>query len=443
MLKNGCYGLTWFYAIVSLLFVSGAAFADTDNIGFGRWYVMGYGTLGLNADDGHPKSAFMRDITQREQDSSTASTLITDDAWKRDTRLGLQVVYQMTPTVSAVSQVVLRDQVSSKLTHFIDWTFLSFNPTPDVDVRIGRVGYDVFLMSEQRNLGYSYPWVRPPVEFYGWVPLYSVDGGDLAYNLTDRGTRWRFKIQGGKSPGLGVPIDRDDIFYVESDKIIAATVTREHGPWLLKVGYSYVNVSSDADPLESRLGLFSALDGVAQMDIPTVSADAQALRRNMTWKDSWMHYYTVGIVYDQKDWLMHAELGKVVSSIDMSMNSTMAYAALARRLGDWTPFVMVSGIRPSVGVHSASALWGDGLPDAVQGPLNALQAGANQALNSTRMNQETYGLGLRWDFNSRAALKWQWDATHVRANSYLLRPTTDVSQDLHVNQLSVNLDFIF
>ncbi|MBF0420748.1 MAG: hypothetical protein HQL78_11365 [Magnetococcales bacterium] len=428
------------YAILLLLFFPGDGAADGNA---GRWHVMGYGTLGLNADDGHPKASFIRDITQREQDSSTTSSLITDDAWKRDTRLGLQVVFQVTPTVSVVSQGVLRDQVSSKLTHYIDWTFLAFNPVPEVDARIGRVGYDVFLMSEQRNLGYSYPWVRPPVEFYGWVPLYSVDGGDLAYNLTNQGSRWRFKIQGGSSPGLGVPIDRDDIFYVTSDKIFSATVTREQGPWQLKVGYSYVNVSSEADPLEFRLGLFTALDGVAAMDIPTISADARNLRRQMTWKDSRMNIYTIGMVYDQKDWMVQAELGKVVSSIDMSMNGTMAYAVVARRLGDWTPFVLVSGIRPGVGVHSASIPWGEGLPEGVQGPLNALQAGANQALNSTRMNQETFGLGLRWDANSRVALKWQWDATHVRANSYLLRQSLDVSQDVHVNQLSVNLDFTF
>jgi hypothetical protein len=120
----------------------------------GRWYLRGYGTFGINQDDNRPHTAFARDISQLPKDSYTTSSLLTDDAWLRDSRLGLQFGYQFTPTASIVSQVVLRDQVSTKLTHFVDWAFLAFKPSPKVDTRIGRVGFDVFMMSEQRNVGY-------------------------------------------------------------------------------------------------------------------------------------------------------------------------------------------------------------------------------------------------------------------------------------------------
>ncbi|MBF0429326.1 MAG: hypothetical protein HQL94_10420 [Magnetococcales bacterium] len=431
--------LTW---VAIGFFYATQAWAADD---FGRLHFMGYGTLGFNQDDNRPNSTFLRDISQRPRDSFTTSSWLTDDAWLRDSRLGLQIGYQFTPTVSAVSQVVVRNQVSPKLTHFVDWTYLAINPLPELDTRIGRIGYDVFLMSEQRNMSYSYPWVRPPVEFYGWIPLYSVDGADLAYTLRDQETQWRFKLQAGHSPGLGVPIGTDDNFYVKSNKILAATVTRENGPWLLKAGYSHVAISREADPLVNML--FNDLDSVTALQIQTangdVSGEAAELRRNMTWKNSHMNYFTLGATYDKNDLLAQAELGAVFSSIDMSMNHSMAYVGLAKRMDDWTPYLLVSGIRPHDKAYSASYNWGDGLPPPFAGPLNGLQAGAITALNSTRIHQETLSLGLRWDFNSRAAIKWQLDSTHVHPYGYLLRPTTDVSQALHVNLLSVNLDFTF
>ena len=42
----------------------------------------------------------------------------------------------------------------------------------------------MFLASDYRKVSYANPWIRPPVEFYDLVPLFSVDGADAAY-------RWR------------------------------------------------------------------------------------------------------------------------------------------------------------------------------------------------------------------------------------------------------------
>ncbi len=423
-----------------------AALAQADD--GGRLTFSGYGTLGLNHDDSR-ESAFTRDITQRPKDfSQTSNSWWSEDAWQRDTRLGLQLSYQLAPATSVTSQVVLRDQVSSRVNHLVDWMYLSLNPLPEMDFRAGRIGFDVFLMSEQRNVGYSYPWLRPPVEFYGWIPLHSIDGVDLAYTLKEGKGQWRFKLQGGRSPGMGIPFDKD-VYYFESDRIATATLTRQEGPWLLKAGYANLSVGTEADPL-SRMGLFSGLDTVAagMPGIPqSVRNEAADLRHHMTWKNARMNYFNLGMTYDTPDWFVQAEWGRVSSSIAMAINSDMAYLGLARRLDDWTPYAMVSAIRPQGDVRSASYYWGDTLPAAAtaadRAMLNGLQSGAYMALNSTRMNQETFTLGVRWDLTSRTALKWQWDTTHVRPNSYLLRPSTKVNQELTVNLLSAALDFVF
>ncbi len=57
----------------------------------------------------------------------------------------------------------------------------------------------------------------------------------------------------------------------------------------------------------------------------------------------------------------------------------------------------------------------------VAGPAAARQAQmlagyATYAANQLRFDQSTFGVGLRWDFASNAALKFQVDRFHVRQN---------------------------
>ncbi|MBF0308157.1 MAG: hypothetical protein HQL56_01350 [Magnetococcales bacterium] len=424
--------------VVLLPLFSGASAYAEDS---GRWRINGYGTLGFNVDNS-PTTAFVRDLNQRPKDSlPDDGAWFSNDAWLRDSRLGLQIGYQFTPTLSAMTQLVWRDQITTTFSHYVDWAYLAYKPKPEADIRLGRLGYDVFLMSEQRHLGYGYPWARPPVEFYGWIPLYAVDGVDLAYTLAGNPERWRFKTQIGRSIGIGIPMD-EEVYSLESDRLLTATLTRESGPWLIKAGYSHLNIRTEAKPLAP---LHPALDAVGELGLPGVSAEAANYRRNMRFKDAEMAFRTLGISYDDKEWLVQAEAGTVTSSIEMNVNNDMAYAGLSRRLGDWTPYLMVGAIRPHVDVYTAAANWGEGLPPEVAEGLNGLQSAAITALNSSRIHQETLTLGLRWDFDSRAAVKWQWDTTHIHPNSYLLRPGffIDRSQDMTVQSFTVNLDFMF
>ena len=66
-----------------------------------------------------------------------------------------------------------------------------------LDFRVGRINFDAFLMSDHRHVGYAYPWVRPPSEFYAWIPIFSMDGIDAAYNFQSKDARWRIKAQAG------------------------------------------------------------------------------------------------------------------------------------------------------------------------------------------------------------------------------------------------------
>jgi hypothetical protein len=74
-----------------------------------------------------------------------------------------------------------------------------------------------------------------------------------------------------------------------------------------------------------------------------------------------------------------------------------------------------------------------------------IQEKSIEVINSSRLDQKTLSLGMRWDVCDQAALKLQWSTTHINEQGYGLwwRPVVFNSQDKRVNALAVSLDFIF
>lgn len=59
--------------------------------------------------------------------------------------------------------MVGRDRLDNTFENSVEWAFLKGRLFPKLIVRAGRLGVDVFMLSEYRNIGFAYPWVRPPV----------------------------------------------------------------------------------------------------------------------------------------------------------------------------------------------------------------------------------------------------------------------------------------
>ncbi len=112
--------------------------------------------------------------------------------------------------------------------------------------------------------------------------------------------------------------------------------------------------------------------------------------------------------------------------------------ALARRLGEFTPYAMLSLSRPDKSALAPINDW-SGIGQA------AFQQTAYFVTNSTRQDQETLSLGSRWDFHSQAALKLQWDHSRIHRQGYALwfRSLESNARSSSVNLFTVSLDFVF
>lgn len=395
----------------------------------------GYGTLGYVQDNRNDIVA-IRDVSQRpDSDMSRGS-------WQRDSRIGIQGEYRVSPKFDLVGQAVFRDQFKGDAAHAVELAYVGMKPTPLMDVRVGRVGYDAFLMSDIRNVGYAYPWVRPFTEYYGWIPLFSVDGADISYVIPQGDAQWRLKVQAGQS-GTVIPIGDSKLDF-KTDDLVALTLSHRADEWEMKLGYSTFTSRNEVTAAGAGGGLAALQEGMGAVAAataalaPAISHEAADLRQQLSFKNARINYLTLGASYDNRQWLLQGELARTTSSHKIVPHGTMGYAVLGYHAGDWTPFVAVSASRPGNALRSASADW------SVIGQA-ATQATAIAVLNSTRMNQTTLSLGTRWDFQKRAALKLQGDFTRIAPHGYglLFKDPALETRSSHMRQISLTLDFLF
>ena len=391
----------------------------------------GYGPLGLVQDD-HPNITAIRDVSQRPQGG------MDQRSWRRDSRLGLQAEYKVNAQVDVVGQLVYRDQLVSSFDHAVELAYLGFKPTAQLDLRIGRVGYDAFMMSDTRNVGYAYPWVRPFTEYYGWIPLFSVDGLDAAWVMPLDKALWRVKAQLGRSRA-GIPLGTSQLDF-RGDDVLNLTLSRQAGPWQIKAGYSRFtsrNEVSAGGLTDLRVGLGQIADA-SRSSLPAISAEASDLQRNLAFKNSQITYTTLGAAYNDGVWLVQGELARTTSENNIVPHGSMGYAVLGRHFGDWMPFIAYSATHPAKAVRRPGQDW------QVIKQATTQQTALN-VLNGTRMDQYTIALGTRWDFANQAALKLQWDVTRIKRQGYglLFKDPAIKNRPDRMNQLTLTLDFVF
>jgi hypothetical protein len=107
-----------------------------------------------------------------------------------DTIAGIQFDYKMDENLDAVVQ--LRAEGRNNYEVETPWAFLRYKLTPTTTVRAGRMVAPVYLYADSLDIGYTYPWVRPPVEMYSTSsPLFT--GVDLTQSFNFGG--WDNSLQ--------------------------------------------------------------------------------------------------------------------------------------------------------------------------------------------------------------------------------------------------------
>lgn len=374
----------------------------------------GFGTAGLTHND-TSGAEFIRDIVQPRGVA---------DGWsgKVDSRIGIQVNARPTESLEGVVQVVSSYRYDGSYDPELTWAYLSYEPDPGLKARVGRLGRDVYLLSDSRNIGYSYLWVRPPVDYFGLLQIAYVDGADVVFRHRLGAGLAGVKLYGGRADQK-FPSVQGDIYDLDGTRVYGANLDYWQGPWQFRAGYTSVRVGDNELPAFAPL-----LEALRNTGNPT----AAVLADDLAFAGKTIEIVSAGAVLDHGPWQAQLMFNRLTSTSLVSPQRDSGYFLLGYRSGRWTPYLTLSG------TESKMPQWDSGLPTP-----NPLDTAVAATLAATQSRQTTRSLGLRYDFMRSADLKVQVDQVRVSDNATLLWRNVQPGWDGRATVFSVALDFVF
>lgn len=395
------------HALILLLVVGsvGAAASTEDESDF---RLQGFGTLGAarsTTDD----VEFVRDLSQPRGIGSDWSGLI-------DSVLGLQASWRLSPAFEGVVQAMSRYGHHGDFRPELTWAFAKYNPTPNVTLRAGRLGTEFFMMADSRWVGYSFLTVRPPGDYFWYLPFYSIHGADAALIVPLGEGVVRAKAFYGLANGR-IPL-ADAAWDIEGSPMLGGYVEYQYGAWQVRGSYANIRFNND-------LPFAQTLKAAFNYTLTSQQAAFLSTRNTRT------HYYSLGVIYDRGPWQVQLMLNHVDQGSQALESSDGGYLLGGYRVGAVTPYVGYSWIRSS---EKARLVTGSPMVDAT----------TNYVMQDSHADQKTTFVGVRWDVASNVALKAQWDAIRGAATSYFpYRKDNRARWDGSTDIFSLTLDFVF
>ena len=306
---------------------------------------------------------------------------------RNNSRAAAHVTADFTPKVSAILQVDSEYRHDGTYRPEIEWFNVKYAFTPNFYVRAGRIALPTFMDSENRDVGYSYVWVNPPVDLYHQLSIPSSDGVDAMY---------RFEIgEAGNSIKAiyGRNTEERPTSKSTSKEMFGVFDTLEYGQALFHVAYQQRRTSTE--------NLLTGVTGAwhRESDI------------------------SVGASYDPGNWFVMSEWIQRRSTTKIGA----MYVSGGYRINKFTPYLLYSQ-------NSPGSFYSSSIP-----PTAA-------AIDRAKRSQSTASVGVRWDFMRNFDFKIQYDQVKLSDNSngYLVNIAPNVSlhgSKFHV--ISAVVDFVF
>lgn len=341
-----------------------------------------------------------------------------------DSRFGAQLDARFDRQWSAVLQMVAERHLDGTYAPRVEWANLKYKVTPDLALRVGRIALPLFLAADYRKANYALPWLRPPVEIYGAVPISSSDGIDATY-------RWQ----------SGDVINTTQVFYGHAD------VKLNQGASVIARGIGGLSDTVAIGALSLRVGVMSAVVSVDAAR-PLFDAFRQFGPAGAALADQYdvdrkrVVVSSAGFNYDPGRWFVMGELARIASHTYLG-DKTAMYISSGARFGNFTPYAIYGRSKSNGDTHAAGLAPTGYSPQADAGAA-ALNTQLNGLMSSIAI-QQTISLGVRWDCYTNTALKIQYDRVRPQDGSSgtLINVQPDFRSGQTFNVVSAVLDFVF
>ncbi len=328
-------------------------------------------------------------------------------SWSQDGILGLQTDYTIDSRSSVTAQLVSYGTQNYQVEDA--WAYATFKPTSDTQLRMGRQRIPFYMLSEQLDVGMSYPWARPPVEMYA-NPVNTYDGISGKYSWMLGDVSGDLNFMAGDAPTtsnspyipLGFDIKNARGF---SFNVYDGNFTFHGG---VNAGNVNLNLADDQTPTKMFQGLNTLLTAVGNPGIV----------------DQLATFYDLGMIYDDGSLLVMSEVADLQYSQGVLQDPFRGYVLLGYHMGDFLPNFTYSSTRTNSSGNSrrsqaladlnnpANTATLQRLAVSQYGGLNAAALNssniAEQSIANQGMQETSYTLGVRYDITPKMSAKLEW-----------------------------------
>lgn len=308
-----------------------------------------------------------------------------------DTRIAGHMAAQMSPKLSVVMQIDAEYHSGNSYEPEVEFANVKYVLAPDAYARAGRIPLPTFLQSENRDIGYTYVWIHPPVEVYRQEQLTHTDGVEANYRLQTGAVGHSVNVLFGRATTS--TNDPPVLTTLTSKHMWGIFDTAEYGPTSLHAGYQERDTNS----------------GYILTGLP----------------DTWVKEsdLSLGAQYDTGNWFAISEWIQRKSTYK---NNAM-YVSAGYRVKKFTPYLTYA--------VSSQGSFLSGFPPPSPDGIRL----ANRA-------QSTASIGMRWDFMRNTDLKFQLDQVKLSNNSNGFLANVPANVSLYGSKfyvISAVVDFIF
>jgi hypothetical protein len=292
-------------------------------------------------------------------DTSYYNALANTDHVDFDTRsnhVGVQLYSGLTDKVS-VTLGLTAEGGQSGYSVEPEWAYGTYQFNDDWGLRMGRYKGPFFMVSDYRDVGFAYPWVRPPEEVYSTNPIRSINGLDLVFQKTHQNVNYLLEIYGGSGSNTTLA-NPNAVGGITDFEVDFETYN--------SVGF---NASVGTEAVTFRAGYYSTKVDAA-LGAMTIDQESGT-------------FAGVGLIVDWFNMVLYSEYIQRDTDNTMAMNYAFPdqnawYVTLGYRFRSVLPYLTVA--------------------ELTEGKENDY---------GTALEQSSIALGLRWDIDDAAAIKFE------------------------------------
>jgi hypothetical protein len=303
--------------------------------------------------------------TDNTGDITYYNAMANTEHWDFDTRMnhvGVQIYSALTDKVSVTLALTAQGgQSGYEVTP--EWAYGTYQFNQDWGLRMGRFKGPFYMVSDYRDVGYAYPWVRPPEEVYSTNPIKSVNGLDLVFQKTVNDVNYLLEIYGGSGTN-------ETLVNANLAPGFCLPATCPYAPTDVPFEFETYNSAGFSASIGTEAITFRAGYYNTKVNAPPIVSEESG------------SFAGVGLIVDWRNILFYSEY--VQRDTDDTPTMSVAfpdqnawYATLGYRFSSFLPYVTFADIDEG----------NDAVPNALR--------------------QSSVALGLRWDIDDAAAIKFE------------------------------------